>query len=57
VQRIIDSMTAPAYVRNGRLAANTLGYTLYAPVFEDPTRTPNMARFIFLNPPRQRLLL
>jgi len=53
VQRILDSMTAPSYVRNGRLdliAANTLGHALYAPVFEDPSRTPNMARFIFLNP-------
>jgi len=53
VQRILDSITAPAYVRNGRLdllAANTLGYALYAPVFEDPSGTPNMARFIFLSP-------
>jgi len=53
VQRILNSMTAPAYVRNGRLdllAANTLGHALYAPVFEDPSGTPNMARFIFLKP-------
>ena len=53
VQRILDSMTAPAYVRNGRLdliAANRLGHALYAPVFEDPSGTPNMARFIFLTP-------
>jgi len=53
VQRILDSITAPAYVRNGRLdliAANTLGHALYAPVFEDPGGTPNMARFIFLTP-------
>jgi transcriptional regulator with XRE-family HTH domain len=53
VQRILDSITAPAYVRNGRLdilAANTLGAALYAPVFDDPSGTPNMARFIFLNP-------
>jgi transcriptional regulator with XRE-family HTH domain len=52
VQRIVDSITAPAYVRNGRLdllAANTLGYALYARVFEDTIGTPNMARFIFLN--------
>ena len=58
VQRILDSMTAPAYVRNGRLdllAANTLGHALYATVFEDPSGTANMARFIFLTP-RQRLL-
>jgi transcriptional regulator with XRE-family HTH domain len=53
VQRILDSITAPAYVRNGRLdilAANTLGAALYAPVLDDPSGTPNMARFIFLNP-------
>ena len=53
VQRILDSITAPAYVRNGRLdllAANTLGHALYSPVFEDPSGRPNMARFIFLNP-------
>ena len=59
VQRVLDSITAPAYVRNGRLdllAANTLGFALYAPVFEDTTGTPNMARFIFLNPQRHRVL-
>ena len=52
VQRIVDSIAAPAYVRNRRLdllAANTLGFALYAPIFEDSTGTPNMARFIFLN--------
>jgi transcriptional regulator with XRE-family HTH domain len=53
VQRLLDSITAPAYVRNGRLdllAANPLGHALYAPVFEDTTGAPNTARFIFLNP-------
>jgi len=53
VQRILDSITAPAYVRNGRLdilAANTLGAALYSPVLDDASGTPNMARFIFLNP-------
>ena len=53
VQRILNSITAPAYVRNGRLdllAGNTLGLALYAPVFEDPSGTTNMARFIFLHP-------
>jgi transcriptional regulator with XRE-family HTH domain len=53
VQRILDAMTeVPAYVRNGRLdilAANSLGYALYAPVFEDPVRPANTARFIFLS--------
>ena len=39
-------------MRNSRLdllAANTLGYALYAPVFEETIGIPNMARFIFLN--------
>ena len=52
LQRILDSITAPAYLRNGRLdvlAANTLGAALYAPVLADAVGTPNMARFIFLN--------
>jgi len=54
VQRIIDSMTGtPALVLNGRLdilAGNALGYALYAPVYADPIRPPNNARFIFLDP-------
>jgi transcriptional regulator with XRE-family HTH domain len=50
VRQILDAMTAPAYVRNGRLdilAGNTLGYALCSPVFSDPNGSPNMARFIF----------
>jgi len=54
VHRILDAMTAaPAWVRNGRadfLAANRLGYALYAPVFDDPVRPANTARFAFLDP-------
>ncbi|WP_214410186.1 helix-turn-helix transcriptional regulator [Sphaerisporangium fuscum] len=55
VQRILDSMTdAPAFVRNSRLdllAANRLGYALYAPMFHDGRKPPvNMARFKFLDP-------
>jgi transcriptional regulator with XRE-family HTH domain len=53
VQRLLDSITAPAYVRNGRLdilAANTLGAALYSPVVAGVTGVPNMARFIFLDP-------
>ena len=53
VQRVVESINAPAYVRNGRLdilAANHLGRALYAPVFDDAgSQLPNMARFIFLN--------
>ncbi len=54
VQRVLDSMVAaPAWVRNGRsdfLAANRLGFALYAPIFKDPVRPANTARFTFLDP-------
>lgn len=54
VQRVLDAMTgAPAWIRNGRadiLATNRLGRALYAPVFDDPARPANTARFTFLSP-------
>ena len=53
IQRVLDVMTAPALVGNGRsdlLAANQLGTALYAPILEDVTGPPNVARFTFLNP-------
>jgi transcriptional regulator with XRE-family HTH domain len=54
VHRVLDSMIGtPAFVLNGRLdilAANELGSALYAPVYADPVRPPNTARFAFLDP-------
>jgi transcriptional regulator with XRE-family HTH domain len=54
VQRVLDSMSGtPAFVLNGRLdilAANELGLALYSPIYADPVRPPNNARFIFLDP-------
>lgn len=54
VQRVLDSMSStPAFVLNGRLdilAANQLGLALYSPLYADPVRPPNNARFIFLDP-------
>ncbi|MEU7748261.1 helix-turn-helix transcriptional regulator [Nonomuraea sp. NPDC049158] len=55
VQRVLDSMTGttPAFVLNGRgdiLAANPLGRALFSPVYADPVRPPNNARFVFLDP-------
>jgi len=54
VQRILDAMTTvPAFVQNGRLdivAVNRLGRALYSPMFDDPARAPNFARFIFFSP-------
>ncbi len=58
VQRILDQMPMPAYLRNGRfdvLAANDLGRALYSPLYEQaethtPGTPPNSARFVFLDP-------
>jgi transcriptional regulator with XRE-family HTH domain len=54
VQRILDGMTeVPAFVLNGRLdvlAANPLAVALFAPVFANPARPVNHARFNFLDP-------
>jgi len=53
VQRLLDAMAeSPAVIMNGRtdaLAANQLGRALFAPVFADPIRPPNFARFTFLD--------
>jgi len=53
VLRILESITAPAIVRNSRvdyLAANQLGRALYAPLFDSREQPPNSARFTFLDP-------
>jgi transcriptional regulator with XRE-family HTH domain len=53
VQWILDALTVPALVLNGRLdivAGNQLGYALYAPMFDGPARPANTARFAFLEP-------
>lgn len=58
VQRILDQMPMPAYLRNGRfdvLAANDLGRALYSPLYDQaaahtPGEPPNSARFCFLDP-------
>jgi len=54
VARVLELMTdVPAFVGNGRadvLAANPLGRALYAPMFDDPGRPANYARFAFLSP-------
>ncbi len=56
VLRILESISAPAIVRNSRvdyLAANTLGRALYAPLFDSREQPPNSARFTFLDPAAQ----
>jgi transcriptional regulator with XRE-family HTH domain len=54
IQRLLDAMTdAPAFIRNGRLdivAANQLGRALYSPLFPDPAKPTNLARFAFVDP-------
>jgi transcriptional regulator with XRE-family HTH domain len=53
VQRLLDRIDAPAYVRNGRmdiLAMNKLGEALYSEMLLSPRRPANSARFCFLDP-------
>jgi transcriptional regulator with XRE-family HTH domain len=54
IQQILDAITdAPAWVRNARhdmLAANRIARALYAPLFADPRRPVNNARFVYLDP-------
>ncbi|GAA0579131.1 helix-turn-helix transcriptional regulator [Paractinoplanes ferrugineus] len=61
VQYVLDAMTmAPAYVRNGRLdvlAVNALGRAVFAPALNGTAATPNLARFIFLDPAAQEFYL
>jgi transcriptional regulator with XRE-family HTH domain len=52
IQRMLDLMPMPAYLRNGRfdiLAANDLGRALYSPLYEE-SPSPNSASFVFLSP-------
>jgi hypothetical protein len=56
VLRLLESMSAPAIVRNGHLdyvAANPLGRALYAPLFDSREQPANSARFTFLDPAAQ----
>ncbi len=60
VQRILDLIAAPAWVRNARhdlLAANRLGYALYSELLMDPVHPPNNARYVFLNPRSQQFFV
>jgi MmyB-like transcription regulator ligand binding domain len=54
IQQILAAITdAPAWVRDARhdmLAANRMARALYAPLFADPRRPVNNARFVYLDP-------
>ncbi len=56
LQQTLDAISnGPAIVRNGRMdliAANALGRALYSEMYRDAQRTPNFARYTFLD--RQR---
>lgn len=52
-QKLLEYVTdVPTWIRNDRmdfLAANPLGRALFSPLFADPIRPANNARFLFLN--------
>lgn len=52
VQRILDTIGAPAYVRNNRLdllGVNQLGRALLSDLYTTDTSRPNLARYMFLD--------
>lgn len=52
VQRIIDAIDAPAYLRNDRLdvfASNRMGRALLSDIFTEENDRPNLARYMFLD--------
>lgn len=53
VLRVLDRISAPAYVRNNRmdvLAANQLGRALFVDVYAEGVPGFNLARYLFLDP-------
>jgi len=53
IQRMLDLMPRPAFVRNGCfdvLAANDLGRALFSPLYDALGPAPNGARYLFLTP-------
>jgi transcriptional regulator with XRE-family HTH domain len=58
VQRLVDAITVPAFVRNARqdlVCGNQLAYALYSPIFPDPrhpdpSQPTNLVRHVFLDP-------
>jgi transcriptional regulator with XRE-family HTH domain len=56
LQRLLDAIAAPAFVRNRRLdylAANRVGHALLCEMF-DASEPPNQARYVFLDPRAKR---
>jgi transcriptional regulator with XRE-family HTH domain len=53
VQRIIDAIDAPAYLRNNRLdvlASNRIGRAMLSDLHWEEEERPNLARYMFLDP-------
>lgn len=53
IEMLLDSMTIPAFLQNGRLDilyGNRLGRALFPHLFDDVGGRPNGARAVFLNP-------
>ncbi|MCX4097983.1 helix-turn-helix domain-containing protein [Nocardia sp. alder85J] len=53
LQRFLDAVGAPAWIRNERMdfvAANERGRALYSDILASPIRPANTARFVFLDP-------
>jgi transcriptional regulator with XRE-family HTH domain len=58
LQRLVDAMTVPAFVRNARhdlVCGNQLAYAFYSPLYPDPLHPDpghpvNFVRFCFLDP-------
>jgi len=60
IQRILDTLGTPAYVRTGRgdiVAVNTLCTTLYGDILRPQALPVNVARFVFLDPRSQEFFL
>ena len=56
LQRLLDTITAPAYISNPRkdfLAVNAIGHAVFAPIIDDPANQRNNARYTFFNPAAQ----
>jgi transcriptional regulator with XRE-family HTH domain len=52
-RRLLDAMTFPAIIQNGRMdvvATNTLGRALFSEMYVEPHEPVNFARFLFFDP-------
>jgi hypothetical protein len=50
MQRVLDALAAPAWIRNGRADVVAAARRALHARFDDPVRPANTARFTFLRP-------